>query len=110
LTSSATTFTESDFSRTFQPNTNNGTDHAWGSHQLVMGSAVKGAQIYGSFPEFALGGANDAGSNGRWIPQFSVDQYGATLAAWFGALPQQLDSAFPNLAAFKGANNLGFLG
>jgi uncharacterized protein (DUF1501 family) len=105
-----TTFTESDFSRTFQPNTNNGTDHAWGSHQLVMGSAVQGGKIFGSFPEFALGGANDAGANGRWIPQFSVDQYGATLAAWFGALPQQLDSVFPNLPAFKGANNLGFLG
>jgi len=105
-----TTFTESDFSRTFQPNSNSGTDHAWGSHQLVMGGAVKGGQIFGSFPAFVLGGPNDAGANGRWIPQFSVDQYGATLAAWFGALPQQLDSVFPNLPAFDGANNLGFLG
>jgi len=93
------TFTESDFSRTFQPNTNGGTDHAWGSHQLVMGSAVRGGQIFGSFPEFALNGPNDAG-NGRWIPQFAVDQYGATLAKWFGAVPQQLNNVFPNLSAF----------
>jgi uncharacterized protein (DUF1501 family) len=102
------TFTESDFSRTFQPNTNGGTDHAWGSHQLVMGSVVRGGQIIGSFPEFALNGPNDAG-NGRWIPQFAVDQYGATLAKWFGAMPQQLANVFPNLSSFP-VTDLGILG
>jgi uncharacterized protein (DUF1501 family) len=102
------TFTESDFSRTFQPNTNGGTDHAWGSHQLVMGSAVHGQQIVGSFPEFSLGGPNDAG-NGRWIPQFAIDQYGATLAKWFGAVSSQLGNVFPNLGAFP-TQDLGFLG
>jgi uncharacterized protein (DUF1501 family) len=105
---SVVTFTESDFSRTFQPNTNGGTDHAWGSHQLVMGSAVHGGQIFGSFPQFALSGPDDAG-NGRWIPQFSVDQYGATLANWFGALPQQLGNVFPNLSAFT-TTNIGIFG
>jgi uncharacterized protein (DUF1501 family) len=107
--SSVTTFTESDFSRTFQPNTNGGTDHAWGSHHLVIGGAVLGGQLYGSFPELAMGGPDDAG-NGRWIPQISVDQYGATLAAWFGADPTQLANIFPNLPAFGSTQNLGFLG
>ena len=51
-----TTFTESDFSRTFQPTTADGSDHAWGSHHLVMGGAVQGGQIYGAFPTFELGG------------------------------------------------------
>lgn len=37
-----TTFTLSEFSRTFQPGSNGGTDHAWGGHQMVMGGAVKG--------------------------------------------------------------------
>ena len=101
-------FTESDFSRTFQANTNGGTDHAWGSNHLVVGNAVRGGQVYGSFPEFALSGPNDAG-NGRWIPQYSVDQYGATLASWFGAAAGQLNSVFPNLPAFS-VKNLGFLG
>ena len=39
-----TTFTQSDFSRTFQPNGNAGTDHAWGSHHFVMGGAVQGGE------------------------------------------------------------------
>jgi uncharacterized protein (DUF1501 family) len=102
------TFTESDFARTFQPNTNGGTDHAWGSHQIVMGSAVRGMRVYGDLPEFALGGPNDAG-NGRWIPQFAVDQYGATLAKWFGAMPDQLSNVFPNLGAFA-VTDLGIFG
>jgi uncharacterized protein (DUF1501 family) len=101
------TFTESDFSRTFMPNSNGGTDHAWGSHHLVMGGAVRGNQTYGSFPEFAIGGPDDAG-NGRWIPGISVDQYGATLAQWFGAAPEQLPAIFPNLQSF-GLKNLGFV-
>ena len=105
---SVVTFTESDFSRTFMPNTNGGSDHAWGSHHLVMGAAVKGGDIYGQFPEFAIGGPNDVGE-GRWIPGFSVDQYGATLAQWFGATPAQLSTVFPNLPAFT-VQDLGFLG
>ena len=42
-----TTFTESDFARTFKPNTNGGTDHAWGGHHVVLGWAVQGGRIVG---------------------------------------------------------------
>ncbi|MGD0618450.1 MAG: DUF1501 domain-containing protein [Bryobacteraceae bacterium] len=104
-----TTFTESDFSRTMQPNSNGGTDHAWGSHHMVTGGAVQGADVYGEFPELALGGPNDAGTAGRWIPTTALDQYGATLASWFGVASSDLSYIFPNLANFPAAN-VGFLG
>jgi uncharacterized protein (DUF1501 family) len=104
-----TTFTESDFSRTFLPTSGGGSDHAWGSHQLVLGGAVQGAQIYGSFPTFELGDADDADSRGRWIPTTSIDQYGATLCSWFGIADKDLATVFPNLSNFS-SSKLGFLG
>jgi uncharacterized protein (DUF1501 family) len=109
VANSVSTFTLSEFSRTFQPGSNAGTDHAWGGHQVVMGGAVKGNAIYGTFPTLALGGPDDTGNNGRWIPTTSVDQFAATLATWFGVANTDLPSIFPNLANFP-TSNLGFMG
>jgi uncharacterized protein (DUF1501 family) len=110
MADSVTTFTESDFSRTFQPTSGGGSDHAWGSHHLVLCGAVKGGQIFGKFPQFELGGLDDTDTRGRWIPTTSVDQYGATLCSWFGITdPKALAAVFPNLVNFS-TPNLGFLG
>jgi uncharacterized protein (DUF1501 family) len=108
VSSQVTTFTMSDFSRAFEPNANNGCDHGWGGHHLVVGGAVKGAKLYGTFPTLALGGPDDSGATGRWIPTTSSVQYAATLASWFGVSPAQLGTIFPTLASFKTAN-LGFV-
>ena len=108
VSSDVTTFTMSDFSRTFQPNSNTGSDHAWGSHHIVMGGAVKGGQIYGTFPTLALGGPDDSGSNGRWVPSTASIQYAATLAQWFGVSVSELSGIFPNIGSFT-SNNLGFV-
>jgi uncharacterized protein (DUF1501 family) len=108
MAQNVTTFTESDFSRTFQPTTDDGSDHAWGSHHLVLGGAVQGGQIFGKFPTFQLAGPDDADVRGRWIPTTSIDQYGATLCSWFGIPASALATVFPNLANFP-TSNLGFL-
>lgn len=104
-----TTFTESDFSRTLQPNSNGGTDHAWGSHHIVMGASVHGGTMYGKFPSLQLNGPDDAGGEGRWIPSTAVDQYAATLAQWFGLPASSLATVFPNINNFA-VKNIGFLG
>ncbi|MBV9506656.1 MAG: DUF1501 domain-containing protein [Acidobacteriia bacterium] len=104
-----TTFTESDFNRTFQPTSGDGSDHAWGGHHLVLGGAVKGGQIFGQFPTFELGGPDDTDTRGRWIPTTSIDQYGATLCSWFGIPDTALPTVFPNLQNFAAAK-LRFLG
>ena len=104
-----TTFTMSDFSRTFQPNSNTGSDHAWGSHHIVLGGAVKGGQIYGTFPTLALNGPDDSGTNGRWVPSTGSVQYAATLAQWFGVSPTQMSAIFPNIGSFGANPYLGFV-
>jgi uncharacterized protein (DUF1501 family) len=108
VSNQVTTFTESDFGRTLQGNTGGGTDHAWGNHQLVLGGAVLGQDMYGRFPTHALAGPDDAGSNGRWIPSTSIEQYGGTLASWFGVSTPNLALVFPNLKNFP-VQNLGLV-
>jgi uncharacterized protein (DUF1501 family) len=96
---SVTTFTLSDFGRTLQPG-GTGSDHGWGSHYFIMGGAVKGGDLYGTFPQLILGGPDDANTRGVLIPTTSIAQYGATLAKWFGATDAELDQVFPTLANF----------
>jgi uncharacterized protein (DUF1501 family) len=105
---SVTTFTMSDFNRTFIGNGNNGVDHAWGGHALVFGGAVRGGDMYGVYPQMALSGPDDSGSNGAWIPTTAVDQVGATLGKWFGIAGTDLNAIFPNLGRFA-APDLGFM-
>jgi len=105
-----TTFTMSDFSRTFQPNSNSGSDHGWGSHHIVLGGAVKGGKLYGSVSHACSRGPDDFDMNGRWIPSTSTVQYAATLASWFGVSAAQLNTIFPSLGAFGSANILFCLG
>lgn len=116
---SVTTVTHSDFTRTLTPNGTDpstaGSDHGWGGHQLVLGGAVNGGQVYGSFPSLKLGQDQDAGTSnrGRWIPTTSVDQYAAVPAKWLGVSNGLLPEIFPNLGRFNdpfgGTANLGFL-
>ena len=110
---SVTQFTISDFGRTFQPSGSGsgtvGSDHAWGSHALVLGGSVQGGTFYGTYPTLALNSPDDDGGNrGRWIPTTSIEQYAATLSAWYGLAPSDIPKVFPNLSKFP-VQNLGFL-
>jgi len=106
-----TTFTESEFARTCQPSSGGGSDHGWGGHHVVVGGAVVGGDMYGVYPTLALNGPDDASGRGVWVPTTALDQYGATLASWFGVSAGSLGSVFPNLGNFNPAiRNLGFLG
>jgi uncharacterized protein (DUF1501 family) len=110
MRSSVTTFTASDFSRTFNTN-GDGTDHAWGGHHFVMGGAVKGGDIYGQYPTLGVDlGAfqNPDAVKGYSIPTTSVDQYAATIGSWFGVSNTDLAVIFPNLRNFA-TPNLGFM-
>lgn len=121
VSQSVLTFTASEFGRTLTVN-GDGTDHAWSSDYIVMGDAVLGGRTYGN--EVALFqdnelitrtetgeniyGPNDVGS-GRFIPEYSVEQYGATVARWMGLNDEQLDNVFPGLKNFS-IRDLGFMG
>lgn len=111
---SVVTFTESEFNRTMNSNGTNGSDHAWGGHHFVIGGPVIGNNVYGKLPDPALGGPSDVGNRGLWLPTLSLDQYGATLASWFGvpdaALTGTPTAVFPNLVNFPVASRkLAFL-
>ena len=103
-----TTFTASEFGRSLQPS-GTGSDHGWGSHQIMVGGAVQGGDLYGTFPNLALGGPDDTGARGVLIPTTSLDQFGATCAKWFGVAPEDMPTVFPNLGNFA-TPDLGFLG
>ena len=102
-----TTFTSSDFGRTYNTN-GDGSDHGWGSNHWVVGGAVKGGDIYGKMADLTIRGPDDASTRGSWIPTTSVDEFAATLATWFGVSATNLPVVLPNIGRFA-QPNLGFV-
>ncbi len=127
ISDKVTQFTMADFSRTLGPNgtpADVGTDHAWGSHQFVVGSGITASDFYGlngangtPFPQLAVNTADDAdngsSARGRWVPATSVEQYAATLARWFGVQSADMATVFPKIANFTNSGgintDLGFM-
>ena len=106
-----TTFTVSDFGRTLDPagsGSGAGSDHGWGNHHLVLGGAVRGGDFYGTPPALVCNGPDDADTRGRWIPTTSIEQFGATLATWYGLPAADLPAVFPLVNRFS-TPNLGFM-
>jgi len=96
---SVTTFTASDFGRTLTIN-GDGSDHGWGGHYMVMGGGVDGGKLFGEWPSFETGSADDTGDKGRVIPKLSINQIGATLGQWMGLSTTDAGEIFPDLSNF----------
>jgi len=115
LSSQVTTFTASEFGRTFTSN-GDGTDHGWGGHQFVMGGAVRGTEVYGTFPTYSSADSQgvfssaDQIQNGILIPTTSVDHLAYTLGRWMGLSGSDLRGFLPNLGQFNSTGyDLGFM-
>jgi uncharacterized protein (DUF1501 family) len=107
MENNVTLFTASDFGRTLTSN-GDGSDHGWGAHHFVVGGAVQGGNIYGTFPQVAFNTNEDVGQ-GNLLPTTSVEQYAATLARWLGVPDSSMADVLPNIGNFGASRYLGFL-
>ena len=98
-----TIFTESEFGRTLRPNATHGAAPGWGNHHFVLGGAVRGGEVYGTFPNMLSG---PFAADSALIPTTSTAQYQATLAGWLGISASELQALLPDL---DGRPRLGFL-
>jgi len=69
----------------------------------VLIGAVKGGDVYGTFPTLALGGPDDA--NNRGVDRSVWGDHGEMVRRQPAAIPQ----VFPNLANFP-VTDVGFMG
>lgn len=114
LRNNVTLFTASDFGRTLTSN-GNGSDHAWGGNQLVMGGSVRGGCVAGNaaqghYPDFQRLSDIDTGQ-GRLIPGVAVDEYARDLLTWFGIGAGDLNYVLPAFSSrFGGRPSLELIG
>ena len=111
LQNNVTLYTASDFARTLTSN-GAGSDHAWGGNMFVLGGAVNGGRVYGSYPDVALTAPSVVTSRGSTVPSLSVDEYFAELALWLGVTPGDLPSVLPRINTFYtpgGSPPVGFM-
>lgn len=107
MENNVTLFTASDFGRTLTSN-GDGSDHGWGSHHFVVGGAVQGGDVYGTFPQVAFG-TNEDIRQGNLLPTTAVDQYAATFARWLGVSDSSVPDVLPNIVNFGTSRYLDFL-
>ncbi|NYT43148.1 DUF1501 domain-containing protein [Sphingomonas sp. R-74633] len=103
MAENVTSFTMSDFGRTYRGNAQNGTDHAWGGNHLVMGGNVTPGGIFGAYPDPVLGGATDVSSEGRFVPAVAQEEYIGAIARWHGVSDADMPYVFPNWSTWSTA-------
>ena len=103
-----TTFSLSEFARTLTSN-GVGSDHAWGANAFIMGGAVNGGKIYGTYPDLDLNNSLELGG-GVFVPTTATDQYFGDICSWFGVENSELLTLFPNIDNFDSIYNGNPLG
>lgn len=93
--------THSDFNRTILANVSNGSDHAWGNHQLILGGGIRGGRIIGTYPDLDLNGGMDFNGYGTWIPTLAVSQMVGGIASWMGLSASQVAEVVPDVSNFS---------
>lgn len=102
----------SDFGRTYSPNGNLGTDHAWGGNYFVLGGSLKGGNILGDFPSHCADRRQCTLHIGnRMVPSTPWESVWNAVAEWLGVddgdelnevLPHRQN--FDSSALFSGAD------
>lgn len=100
LWDSMTIYVTSEFARTITKNSSEGTDHAWGQHNIILGGKVKGGQILGKYPNDISPDSPldvDGTRRGRFLPTTSNDAVWNAMLQWFGlSTAAELDYCLPN--------------
>jgi len=96
-----TAFTMSDFGRSYRGNAQDGTDHAWGNNQLVIGGSLYPKQVHGKYPSQVMGGDDDISGDGRFIPTISQEEYLGGIAKWHGVLDGDMPYVFPDWSVWS---------
>ena len=96
LAENVTTFTMSDFGRTYRGNAQLGSDHAWGNNHLVIGGGVTPKGVFGRYPDPTLGGADDISNEGRFVPTMAQEEYLGAILKWHGVADGDLPYVVPN--------------
>lgn len=109
LADNVTTFTMSDFGRTYRGNGQLGSDHAWGNNHLVIGGGVTPKGVFGRYPDPTLGGADDISAEGRFLPTMAQEEYLGAILKWHGVADGDLAYVVPNWATWS-TNGRGPIG
>ena len=101
----------SDFARTLNPNSGDGTDHGWGGNTFVLGGDVRGGFVKGEYPTDLTDSGSNVLSRGRIVPAVPFDALWHSVAEWAGVKDaSEMSEILPNVNNFKVSDGTLFEG